>query len=108
MRPTCVTGLVLLWLLTNATWAFSQEKADEHFAGTGGRPTTKLLTEENAPSPIWQAEGYGKTEKDAVNLGSYLSALEPLAVVPVKMELADPANAVDTMLRKIAERKPAP
>jgi tetraacyldisaccharide-1-P 4'-kinase len=45
------------------------------------------------------------TEKDAVNLGVYLSALAPLAVVAVKMELADAANAVDTMLQKIGERK---
>ena len=37
----------------------------------------------------------------------YLAALEPLAVVPVKMELADAANAVDTMLRRIAERRGA-
>jgi len=44
------------------------------------------------------------TEKDAVNLGGLLSALEPVAIVPVKMELVDAANAVDTMLRVIAER----
>ena len=52
-----------------------------------------------------EAGGFVTTEKDAVNLGAYLTALEPLAVVPVKMELADAANAVDTMLRKIEERK---
>jgi tetraacyldisaccharide 4'-kinase len=50
-----------------------------------------------------EAGGFVTTEKDAVNLGPYLSALEPLAVVPVRMELADAANAVDTMLRKIQE-----
>ena len=52
-----------------------------------------------------EAGGFVTTEKDAVNLGGYLTALEPLAIVPVKMELADAANAVDTMLRKIGERK---
>jgi tetraacyldisaccharide 4'-kinase len=52
-----------------------------------------------------EAGGFITTEKDAVNLGGYLSALPPLAVVPVKMELADAANAVDTMLRVIAERR---
>ena len=52
-----------------------------------------------------EAGGFVTTEKDAVNLGGYLSALEPLAVVPVKMDLTDAANAVDTMLRKIEERK---
>src|SRR5580700_4153151 len=34
-----------------------------------------------------EADGFVTTEKDAVNLGGFLSALEPLAVVPVKMEL---------------------
>jgi tetraacyldisaccharide 4'-kinase len=52
-----------------------------------------------------EADGFVTTEKDAVNLGGYLSALHPLAVVAVKMELADAANAVDTILRKIEERK---
>jgi tetraacyldisaccharide 4'-kinase len=52
-----------------------------------------------------EAGGFVTTEKDAVNLGPYLAALEPLSVVPVRMELADAANAVDTMLRKIEERK---
>jgi tetraacyldisaccharide 4'-kinase len=51
------------------------------------------------------AGGFVTTEKDAVNLGGYLSALAPLAVVPVKMELSDADNAVDTMLHKIDERK---
>jgi tetraacyldisaccharide 4'-kinase len=51
------------------------------------------------------AGGFVTTEKDAVNLGPYLSALAPMAVVPVRMELVDAANAVDTMLRKIEERR---
>ena len=52
-----------------------------------------------------EAGGFVTTEKDAVNLGPYLSALTPLAVLPVKIELADTANAIDTMLHKIAERR---
>lgn len=52
-----------------------------------------------------EAGGFVTTEKDAVNLGPFLSALEPLTVVPVRMELADAANALDTMLRRIEERK---
>ena len=52
-----------------------------------------------------EAEGFVTTEKDAINLGGYLSALEPLAIVPVKMELVDAANAMDTMLRTIEERR---
>ena len=52
-----------------------------------------------------QAGGFVTTEKDAVNLGPYLSALEPISVVPVRMELADAADALDTILRKIDERR---
>jgi tetraacyldisaccharide 4'-kinase len=51
-----------------------------------------------------EAEGFVTTEKDAINLGGYLDALQPLAVIPVKMELVDAANAVDTMMRMLAER----
>jgi tetraacyldisaccharide 4'-kinase len=52
-----------------------------------------------------EAGGFVTTEKDAVNLGGYLAALAPLVVVRVTMELADTANAVDTMLRVIEERR---
>jgi len=52
-----------------------------------------------------EAGGFVTTEKDAVNLGGRLSALTPLAVVPVKMELTQAANAVDTMLDKIERRR---
>ncbi len=52
-----------------------------------------------------EAGGFVTTEKDAVNLGAHLSALEPLSVVPVRMELADAANVLDTMFRNIEERR---
>ena len=52
-----------------------------------------------------EADGFVTTEKDAINLGGLLSALDPLAVIPVKMELVDAANAMDTMLRLITERR---
>jgi tetraacyldisaccharide 4'-kinase len=52
-----------------------------------------------------EAGGFVTTEKDAVNLGGYLDAMAPLAVVPVKMELADADNVVDFMLRVIDERR---
>jgi len=52
-----------------------------------------------------EADGFVTTEKDAINLGGYLTALEPISVVPVQMELVDAANALDTMLRMIEERR---
>jgi tetraacyldisaccharide 4'-kinase len=52
-----------------------------------------------------EADGFVTTEKDEVNLGAHLTALQPLTVVRVTMELGDAANAVDTMLRIVQERK---
>jgi tetraacyldisaccharide 4'-kinase len=53
-----------------------------------------------------EADGFITTEKDEINLGPQLSALQPLTVVRAKLELADADNAVDTMLRMVHERKP--
>jgi tetraacyldisaccharide 4'-kinase len=52
-----------------------------------------------------EAGGYVTTEKDAINLGGYFSALSPLAVVPVKMELEDADNVVNALLLRIEERR---
>jgi tetraacyldisaccharide 4'-kinase len=52
-----------------------------------------------------QAGGFVTTEKDAVNLGFHFSALQPLSVVPVRMQLENADNALDTILRVIEERK---
>ena len=43
------------------------------------------------------------TEKDAVNLGPHLNALNPM-VVPMKMELNFPEKVVDTLLNTLNER----
>lgn len=55
-----------------------------------------------------EAAGFVTTEKDAINLGPHFAALSPLCVVPVKMELADADNALDAMLRVVAERHASP
>lgn len=55
-----------------------------------------------------QAGGFVTTEKDAVNLGGYLGALQPLAVVPVRMQLDKADAAVEALLARLVERgKPA-
>jgi tetraacyldisaccharide 4'-kinase len=51
------------------------------------------------------AGGFVTTEKDAINLGQHIERLRPLSVIRVQMELMDAANAVDTVLSVIAERK---
>lgn len=69
--------------------------------------TEKDIRELRALIDRSQAGGFVTTEKDAINLGGFFSALEPIAVIPVAMDLADAANAVDTMLRIVGERKNA-
>jgi len=55
-----------------------------------------------------RAGGFITTEKDAINLGPSLSALEPVSVARVVMELLEPADVLDTILRVIQERRPSP
>jgi tetraacyldisaccharide 4'-kinase len=52
-----------------------------------------------------EADGFVTTEKDAINLGGYLSTLDPLAVVRVKMDLVDASDAIDTMTRILTDRR---
>ena len=51
------------------------------------------------------ASGFITTEKDAVNLGASLLQLGRVTVARVKMDIVEPADALDTMLRVISERK---
>lgn len=51
------------------------------------------------------AGGFVTTEKDAINLGANISALQPLSVVPLEMKLDDAANVVDTILHTLDKRK---
>jgi tetraacyldisaccharide 4'-kinase len=53
----------------------------------------------------FRADGFVTTEKDAINLGDLAENLTPLAVARVTMELAGAADALDTLLRTITERR---
>ncbi len=54
------------------------------------------------------AAAFVTTEKDAVNLGPYLSAMSPIHIVPLTMRLEDSVAAVDALLARIRERNPQP
>jgi len=69
--------------------------------------TEKDVRELMAAAVRSEADGFVTTEKDAINLGGYFSALKPLAVVPVKMDLADAQRALDDMLGMITQRREA-
>jgi tetraacyldisaccharide 4'-kinase len=67
-------------------------------------------TEQDVRELLWmkqqtEAAGFVCTEKDAINLGRHLEALQPVAVVPVTMDLVDAPAAVAAMLARIAERR---
>ena len=47
------------------------------------------------------------TEKDAINLGGHLDELRPV-VIPMKIELQDPENALKHLLGLLAERRVCP
>lgn len=51
-----------------------------------------------------EADGFVTTEKDAVNLGGYFSALKPLAVVPVRVDLENADHALDAMFSFVTQR----
>jgi tetraacyldisaccharide 4'-kinase len=53
-----------------------------------------------------EADGFVTTEKDAVNLAALAEQLQPLAIIPVRMQLENFDTALDAMLRIVAERKP--
>jgi hypothetical protein len=64
MRPTRVASLVLLWLLTNATWVYAQNRSDGPTRASRSRATGKVVSD-SGPTLKFQADGYGETDKDA-------------------------------------------
>jgi tetraacyldisaccharide 4'-kinase len=53
------------------------------------------------------ANGFITTEKDEINLGSRIESLGAIAIARVHMELTDPPDALDTILRVISDRHPS-
>lgn len=51
------------------------------------------------------ADGFITTEKDVVNLGQRISRLGPIAIARVTMDIVDPADAIETLLHAIHNRK---
>jgi len=51
-------------------------------------------------------DGFVTTEKDRVNLGPLSSQLAPLTIATLRLTIDRPADLVDTILSRIAERKP--
>ena len=54
------------------------------------------------------ADGFVTTEKDAINLGPRIAQLGTVAIAKVTMQIIEPADALDTILQTIRNRKPQP
>jgi tetraacyldisaccharide 4'-kinase len=52
------------------------------------------------------ASGFVTTEKDAINLGPLQDELKPIAVATLRLTLDHPADVVEAVVGRIAERKP--
>ena len=52
------------------------------------------------------AGGFLTTEKDAINLGVMASQLAPMSIATLQLTLDRPADLVDAIQSRIAERKP--
>ncbi len=105
LRPVVFCGIARPQNFVLQLRAANVEPAAEAFYRDHHAYTEKDIRELLTLRDKSEAGGFVTTEKDAVNLAGYLCTLDPLAVVPVKMELENAANAVDTILHKIAERR---
>jgi len=106
-RPVAICGIARPERFFNDLRAAGIEIAGEtifpdHHAYTGSDVRNLLQLREQK-----QAGGFVTTEKDAINLArnspEILKALQPLTVVPLKMELIDAERALDTILGTIAQ-----
>jgi hypothetical protein len=92
MRPTRVAGLVMIWLLSTATWALAQSRSDERaLRNSPGSRGDRLITvtrggEELSASSSkikeWKIEGKGLTDEEAKE-DAYRSARDRLAAFMV-------------------------
>jgi tetraacyldisaccharide 4'-kinase len=104
-RPVAFCGIArpqnfFLQLRTAGIEAAAEAVYRDHYAYTE-RDIRELLQMKETS----EAGGFVTTEKDAINLGLYLSVLSPLAVVPVRMELVDADRTIDTLLQEIETRR---
>lgn len=104
-RPVAFCGIARPQNFVQQLRAANIEPAAEAFYRDHHRYTENDVRELLQLKQQSQAGGFLTTEKDAINLGSQIYALAPLSVVPVKMDLQDATNALDTMLQVITERK---
>ena len=104
-RPVVFCGIARPWNFVAQLRTAGIEPAAEAFYSDHHIYTERDVRDLTKLRAQSEAGGFATTEKDAINLGGFLTALKPLGIVPVKMELLDADNALDTMLRTIEEHR---
>jgi tetraacyldisaccharide 4'-kinase len=104
-RPVAFCGIArpqsfFLQLRTAGVEPAAQAVYPDHHRYTGDDIRELLILQERS-----EADGFVTTEKDMMNLAELASRLQRLGIVVVRMELVDADAALDTMLRKIEERR---
>jgi tetraacyldisaccharide 4'-kinase len=107
-RPVVFCGIARPNQFVDQLQAIGIQPAATNFFRDHHRYTERDVRELSALREQNHAGGFITTEKDAINLGPLLGALGPVAVARVVMELLNPADALDTILRVIQERRPQP
>jgi tetraacyldisaccharide 4'-kinase len=107
-RPVVFCGIARPNQFIDQLHAIGVQPVATKFFGDHYSYTERDFRELSALREQNHAGGFITTEKDAINLGPLLGALGPVALARVVMELLDPADALDTILRVIQERRPLP
>lgn len=104
-RPIVFCGIAKPEKFVQQLRAVGVQPIAEKFYRDHHRYTERDIGELIALRERHHADGFISTEKDAINLGQHSDRLAPIVFPRVKMELLEPADALDTMLRVIGERR---
>ena len=105
-RPVVFCGIARPSLLVSQLKAYGIEPAATRFFRDHHTYSRQDVDHLLRLASEQETDGFISTEKDAINLGDLQHNLQPLAIARVTMELENSPEAVNSMLRAIAERRP--
>jgi tetraacyldisaccharide 4'-kinase len=108
MRPVAFCGIARPQRFLDELRALGISPAATKFYDDHHAYTSRDIEELIAIRDQSRGTGFVTTEKDQINLGAQIEKLGTGAIARVRMELLNAADALDTMLRVIRKRKPAP
>jgi tetraacyldisaccharide 4'-kinase len=108
LRPIVFCGIARPQNFIAQLRAMGVEPVATRFYGDHHAYTSADTSELAALRQQTGATGFITTEKDQINLGPLIDLLNPIAIARVQMQLDDPADALNTIFRRIGDRKPSP